>query len=107
MKSIAVLVYSAVAALGAEPPNTDQIVAQIVERDRHRQVAIGAYSYTSTYVLQNKDRHAEMVVRWTREADGVKHFVIFSEQGDGGVRKHVFHRLLEAEVEASHPEQQA
>jgi len=107
MKSIAVLVCSALAALGTEPPNADQIAAQISERDRDRQVSIGAYSYTSTYVLQNKDRHAEMVVRWTRRADGGKRFVILSEQGDGGVRKHVFHRLLEAEVEASRPEQQA
>lgn len=107
MKSIAMFVGSMVALLGSELPSTDQIAARIMEQDRDRQTAIGAYSYTSTYVLQNKDRHAEMVVRWTRHADGVKEFVIVSEQGDGGVRKHVFHRLLQAEVEASAPEQQA
>lgn len=107
MKSIAMLVGSVVALMGAELPHADQIVAHIMEQDQDRQAAIGTYSYTSTYVLQNKDRHAEMVVRWSRHADGVKEFVILSEQGDGGVRKHVFHRLLEAEVEASAPEQQA
>jgi hypothetical protein len=78
----------------------------MMECDRARQMEIGSYSFTSDYVLQNKDRHAEMVVRWTRHTDGVKEFAVISESGDGGVRKHVFHRLLQAEVEASRPEQQ-
>jgi outer membrane lipoprotein-sorting protein len=107
MKAIAVLLFSAVAALAAEVPDPDQVIAQVAARDRDRQAAVGGYSYTSTYVLQNKDRHAEMVVRWTRHSDGAKEFVVVSEEGDGGVRKHVFHRLLQAEVEASRPEQQA
>ncbi|HEX5228338.1 MAG TPA: sigma-E factor regulatory protein RseB domain-containing protein [Bryobacteraceae bacterium] len=107
MKSIATFICSVVVTLGAELPNADQIAARIMEQEQDRQAAVGTYSYTSTYVLQNKERHAEMVVRWTRHADGVKEYVVLSEQGDGGVRKHVFHRLLQAEVEASAPEQQA
>ncbi len=107
MKTIAALICSAVAALAADSPTADEVIAQVIERDHARQASIGAYSVTSKYVLQNKGRHAEMVVRWTRQANGVKEFVIISEQGDGGVRNHVFHRLLEAEVEASRPEQQA
>jgi hypothetical protein len=83
------------------------MVAKMMECDRARQMEIGSYSFASDYVLQNKDRHAKMVVRWTRHADGVKEFAVISESGDGGVRKHVFHRLLQAEVEASRPEQQA
>jgi len=107
MKTIAALIFSAVAVFAADSPTADEVIAKVMERDQARQVGIGAYSVTSKYVLQNKNRHAEMVVRWTRQADGVKEFVILSEQGDGGVRSHVFHRLLEAEVEASRPEQQA
>jgi hypothetical protein len=106
MKTIAALICSAVAALAADSPTANEIIAKVTERDQARQATIGAYSVTSKYALQNKDRHAEMVVRWTRQADGVKAFVILSEEGDGGVRKHVFHRLLEAETEASQPEQQ-
>jgi hypothetical protein len=107
MKTIAALIFSAVAAFAADSPTADEVIAKVMERDQARQASIGAYSVTSKYVLQNKNRHAEMVVRWTRQADRVKEFVILSEQGDGGVRSHVFHRLLEAEVEASRPEQQA
>jgi hypothetical protein len=107
MKTIAAFIFSAVAALSADLPTADEVIANVMERDQARQASIGAYSVTSKYVLQNKNRHAEMVVRWTRQANGVKQFVVLSEQGDGGVRSHVFHRLLEAEVEASRPEQQA
>jgi outer membrane lipoprotein-sorting protein len=106
MKTIAAFIFSAVAVLAADLQTADEVIANVMEQDHARQANIGAYSVTSKYVLQNKNRHAEMVVRWTRQADGVKEFVILSEQGDGGVRKHVFHRLLEAEVEASRPEQQ-
>jgi outer membrane lipoprotein-sorting protein len=107
MKAIAFLLVAAIAGLAGETPDPSQIMARVVERDRERQEALGTYSYTSTYVLRNKDRHAEMVLRWVRHSDGAKEFVILSEQGDGGVRKHVFHKLLDAEVEASEPEQQA
>jgi hypothetical protein len=107
MNAIAALLCSAAAALAAHAPAADEIIAKVIVQDRARQASIGAYSVTSRYVLQNKGRHAEMVVRWTRQANGVKEFVILSEQGDGGVRKHVFHKLLEAEAEASQPEEQA
>jgi hypothetical protein len=107
MKTVAAVLYSALAALASGGPTGDEIIAQMMEADHARQVSIGAYSVTSKYVLQNKDRHAEMVVRWTRQGDGLKDYVVLSEEGDGGVRKHVFRRLLSAEVEASQPAQQA
>jgi hypothetical protein len=78
-----------------------------MERDHARQAALGAYTWTSYYVLDNKERHAEMTVRWTRQPDGTKGFRIISECGDGGVRDHVFHKLLASEVEASQPALQA
>jgi hypothetical protein len=103
MKIITVLLCSAVAGLAGGGPTGDEIMARMIEADHARQSNIGAYSVTSKYVLQNKDRYAEMMVRWTHQANGVKDYVVLSEGGDRGVRKHVFHRLLEAEVEASQP----
>ena len=107
MKNVAVLICSAAVSLAADAPSADEVIAKMMERDHARLENIGAYSVTSKYVLDNKARHAEMEVRWTRRINGVKEYAILSEQGDGGVRKHVFHRLLQAEVEASRPEQQA
>ncbi len=104
MKTAAMMMLlSAAAALAAETPTTEQIVARMMERDQMRQSALGAYSWTSNYVLDNKERHAEMQVRWTRHADGTKAFQMLYERGDGGVRSHVFHKLLESEVEAAQP----
>jgi len=100
MKTVTWMLISAVAAFAGEA-QTDQVVTRMMERDQIRQATLGAYTWTSTYVLDNKSRHAEMRVRWTRNADGTKQFRIVSEKGDGGVRDHVFHKLLESEVEAS------
>jgi len=102
MKTAAsMMILSAVAALAAPAPSTEEIVARMMERDQIRQSTLGSYGWTSNYVLDNKDRHAEMQVRWTRQADGTKRYEIVYERGDGGVRSHVFHKLLESEVEAS------
>jgi hypothetical protein len=103
MKTASLMLISALTALAAELPSTDEIVARMMERDHARQSSLGSYTWTSQYVLDNKERHAEMTVRWTRQPDGTKTFRIVSESGDGGVRGHVFHKLLESEVEASQP----
>lgn len=102
MKTVASMLISAFAAFAAAP-QTEDIVARMMDRDQIRQSTLGAYSWTSSYVLDNKTRHAEMQVRWIRRADGTKSFEILMEKGDGGVRDHVFHKLLESEVEASQP----
>ena len=83
--------------------SADEIVTRMIERDQARRIALGSYTWTSQYVLDNKERHAEMTVQWTRQSDGAKHFEIVSEKGDGCIRDHVFHKLLESEVEASQP----
>lgn len=103
MKTAVLMIVSAAATLAGAPPSTDQIVARMMERDHARQAMLGTYSWTSNYVLDNKDRHAEMQVRWTRHADGTKQFEVLYERGDGGVRSHVFRKLLESEVQASQP----
>jgi negative regulator of sigma E activity len=103
MKTVILTLISAAVAFAAEAPTADQIVAQLIERDHSRQASLGSYTWTAQYVLDNKARHAEMTVRWTRHSDGTKRYQIVSERGDGGVRDHVFHKLLESEVEASQP----
>lgn len=104
MKTAAtMLILSAAATFAGQLPTTDEIVARMMERDQARQAVLGAYSWKSNYVLDNKERHAEMEVRWTRLSDGSKRYEILYERGDGGVRGHVFHKLLESEVEASQP----
>jgi hypothetical protein len=45
-----------------------------------------------------------MLVRLTCLKDGSKQFEMLSSTGWGGARKHVFQRLLEAEVEGSRPD---
>jgi outer membrane lipoprotein-sorting protein len=106
MKTAILMLISAAAAsatVAVHQLSADEIVARMTERDQARRVSLGSYTWTSQYVLDNKDRHAEMTVRWTRQPDGIKRFEIVSEHGDGAVRDHVFHKLLESEVESSQP----
>jgi outer membrane lipoprotein-sorting protein len=106
MKTAILMLISAAAAnatVSVHQLSADEIVARMMERDQARRVSLGSYTWTSQYVLDNKERHAEMTVRWTRQPDGTKRFEIVTEQGDGCVRDHVFHKLLESEVEASRP----
>jgi negative regulator of sigma E activity len=100
-----VLISAAVAnaTVAAHQPSADEIVARLMERDQARRISLGSYTWTSQYVLDNKDRHAEMTVRWTRQSDGTKRYEIVAEQGAGCIRDHVFHKLLASEVEASQP----
>ena len=103
MKTAAMLLISALPLLAGQAPTSDEIVSRMMEHDQARQAKLGAYTWMSYYVLDNKDRHAEMMVRWTRQADGTKRYEVVYERGDGGVRGHVFHKLLDSEVEASQP----
>ena len=91
------------AAPAGQAPTADEIVGRMMERDHARQASLRAYNWTSHYVLDNKERHAEMTVRWARQADGTKRYDIADERGDGAVRSHVFQKLLASEVEASQP----
>jgi hypothetical protein len=101
MKTIAIVLVSALAAFAAELPATDDVVTKFVSQDNARRESIGQYTVMARYHLENKSRRADMLVRWTRLSNGAKQYEIVSEEGDGGVRSHVFHKLLEAEVEAS------
>jgi len=86
-------------------PSADEIVAKMVQRDEERRAALSGYTGVRRYVLSNSTHHkeAEMIVRMVYHTDGSKEFEVVSSTGWGGVRKHVFPRLLEAETEASCP----
>jgi outer membrane lipoprotein-sorting protein len=103
------LVFSTLALatgnLSAQAPSADDVVAKMIERDRERQAALEGYTARRHYVLENERHHkrAEMLVRMKCVKDGSKEFEIVSSAGWGGVRKHVFPRLLSAETDASQP----
>ena len=103
-KILSVMVSASLTAFAGEFTTAD-VVAKLVEQDQLRQSQMGTYSVMCRYRLENKSRRAEMLVRWTRFVDGQKQYEILSESGDGGVRSHVFHKLLAAEADASKPNQ--
>jgi outer membrane lipoprotein-sorting protein len=82
-------------------PSAEDVVAKMMQFDAQRQSQLTGYRATRHYVAVNKSRHAEMLVRVTCDGSGAKQFSILSEEGSGSIRKHVFHRLLSEETEAS------
>src|SRR5271157_5659203 len=82
------------------PRTADEVVAGMMAHDSERQAMLHGYTANRRYVLENRGRHkrAEMLVRMICREDGSKQFEIVSENGWGGARKHVFPRLLDAEV---------
>jgi hypothetical protein len=106
MKTLAIALVSALAVGAAERPSTEGVVARFVAQEDIRRATVSEYAVTAHYHLENKSRRADMEVRWTRLSSGIKQYKIVSEEGDGGVRSHVFHKLLETEVEASRSSEQ-
>jgi hypothetical protein len=92
--------------LTSATPTADEIVAKMIAHDSERQSALHGYTGSRRYVLENRNHHkrAEMLVRMTCREDGSKQFDVVSENGWGGAMKHVFPRLLDAEVEAARPD---
>jgi negative regulator of sigma E activity len=88
------------------PPAAEEIVTRMAAHDLARQASIEGYAGMRRYVLENHKFHkrAEMLVQVQGDRDGTKHFEVVSEEGWGGARKHVFHKMLESETETSRPE---
>ena len=86
-------------------PAVDDVVAKMTQRDDERRAALEGYTGTRRYVFENVKLHkqAEMAVRLTCARDGSKSFEVLSSSGWSGARKHIFQRLLDAEVEAARP----
>jgi len=87
-------------------PTADEVVAKMMARDGDRQADLHGYTAIRRYVLENRShrKRAEMMVRMICHEDGSKEFAVVSEDGWGGARKHVFPRLLDAEIEAARPD---
>lgn len=86
----------------------EQIAERMTQMDQWRVAVLQDYTVTRRYVLDNKrfHKHAEMEVRMTYSYPGKKEFVVLSESGSGAVRRRVFYKLIEAEVEgAQHQDQ--
>jgi outer membrane lipoprotein-sorting protein len=82
-------------------PSAEEVVAKMMQFDSQRQSEQTGYTATRRYAAVNKKRHAEMVVRVSCDSSGTKEFTLVSEAGSGSIRKHVFHKLLNEETEAS------
>jgi hypothetical protein len=87
-------------------PTAGEIVTRMLAHDGERQAALHRYTGYRHYLLENRAHHkqAEMLVRMICREDGSKQFEVVSESGWGGSAKHVFRRLLDAEVEAARPD---
>src|SRR5246127_2183226 len=82
-------------------PSAEDVVAKMMQFDAQRQSELTGYTALRHYAATNKKRHAEMLVRVSCDSSGAKEFTIVSEEGSGSIRKHVFHKLLSEETEAS------
>jgi len=82
-------------------PSAEDVVAKMMRFDAQRQSELTGYTAIRHYAAANKKRHAEMLVRVSCDSSGAKEFAIVSEEGSGSIRKHVFHKLLSEETEAS------
>jgi len=89
------------AQTGDPLPSAEDVVAKMMQFDTQRQSELTGYTATRHYAAVNKSRRAEMLVRVTCDSSGAKQFSILSEGGSGSIRKHVFHKLLSEETEAS------
>jgi hypothetical protein len=103
---LALLVGFLTTAIGTaqtdHPPVTaDDIVQRMLQRDALRKAQISGYTATRHYIAVNKQRRAEMLVGLTCRSNGEKQFTILSEEGSSAIRKHVFHKMLQEETEAS------
>lgn len=104
------LLFAVNSAIAADdsvtPPTAEEIVTRMTAHDLARQASIEGYAGMRRYVLENNKFHkrAEMLVQVQGDRDGTKHFEVVSEDGWGGARKHVLHKMLESETETSRPE---
>ena len=104
------LLFAVNSAIAADdsvtPPTAEEIVSRMAAHDLARQASVEGYAGMRRYVLENNKFHkrAEMLVQVKGDRDGTKHFEVVSEDGWGGARKHVFHKMLESETETSRPE---
>jgi hypothetical protein len=77
------------------------IVERVLQQDALRRAQLNGYTATRHYLAVNKQRRAEMLVAITCTTNNGKTFTILSEEGSSAIRKHVFYKMLQEEIEAS------
>jgi hypothetical protein len=77
------------------------IVERVLQQDALRRAQLNGYTATPHYIAVNKQRRAEMLVTITCTTNNGKTFTILSEEGSSAIRKHVFYKMLQEEIEAS------
>jgi hypothetical protein len=82
-------------------PTANDVVGKMIQLDTQRHAELKGYTATRRYLVVNKHRRAEMLVRVACAGDGVKQFTILSEDGSRSIRKHVFYKMLNEEEAAS------
>lgn len=90
------------------PLSVDQVVNNLVRKDKERAQALRHYESTRVYRLSYRgfpgDREAEMTVEATYDSPSTKRFRLISQTGSKLIIDRVFKRLLESEKEAAEPE---
>src|SRR5258708_22189118 len=79
----------------------DDIDQRVLQQDALRKAQLNGYTATRHYIAINKQRRAEMLVEITCTSNNEKTFTILSEEGSSAIRKHVFYKMLQEEIEAS------
>ena len=97
------LVLLAVMEGAPAPLSTPAIVERLVQADNDRLAALGGYTGVRHYRFENKkyNKRAELTARIACDSAGVKKFEVISESGNGFVRNHILHKMMDAEEEAS------
>jgi hypothetical protein len=104
---LSLIVGSSTVAQETSLPVANDVVARMLARDAQRQRSLEGYEGMRRYTLVNEHMHkrAEMLVRVCGDQDGTKHFEIVTETGWKAAQKHVLHKMLESEAEASRPQE--
>jgi hypothetical protein len=92
----------------AEPPappslTTEQVVERMMAADAERRPRLRAYTSLRRYSLRNQrfKVSAGMQARMSFRFPNTKEFQVLSQSGPGPVRKQVFNRMIESEIEAA------
>src|ERR1700674_303254 len=93
------------------PLSVDQVVNNLVRKDKERSQALRHYESIRVYRLSYRgfpgDRDAEMTVAATYDSPSTKSFRVISQTGSKLIVDRVFKRLLESEKEAAEPDMHA
>jgi hypothetical protein len=98
-------------SITSAPLSVDQVVSNLVRKDKERAQALRHYESIRVYRLSYRgfpgDRDAEMTVAATYDSPSTKNFKVISQTGSKLIVDRVFKRLLESEKEAAEPEMHA